>query len=198
MNWDDIESDLKKKLSPKRYQHTLNVVEAAEKLALNYGYNVEKASFAALLHDCAKCFSDQALIAYAESHHVKVDTVSLLEPQLLHAPVGAVVARETYAVTDTDIQDAICYHTTGRKNMSTLEKIIYLSDFIEKDRSFNGIETIRRLAFISLDKAMIEALTNSICHVAEVGSLIHKRTIQARNDLIISEMKRNKENKKRK
>ncbi|MBC3889645.1 HD domain-containing protein [Acetobacterium paludosum] len=192
MNWNEIESDLKNKLTKKRFLHTKNVVEAAKHLALKYGGDVEKASLAALLHDCAKYFSNDELLYYAENHHIKIDTVSHNDPQLLHGPVGAVVAKDLYGIVDKEIQDAICYHTTGRKDMTTLDKIIYLADFIEKGRTYPGVEAIRKTALLNLDKATMQAMTNSICHVAQMGSLIHKSTICARNDLIIKEIKKNK------
>lgn len=190
MNKTEIECDLKKNLSPKRFQHTMNVIEMAEKLSAAYGVSHEKASLAALLHDCAKFFSNHQLIAYAQQHHIKIDRVSQYDPQLLHGPVGAVLANEIYGITDKDIKNAISCHTTGRKNMTKLDKIIFLADFIEKDRSFPGVEEIRRMAFIDLDKAIVLALTNTICHVAQSGTLIHKRTIEARNDLMINEIEK--------
>lgn len=192
MNKTEIEGDLKKNLTPKRFQHTLNVIEVAKELALNFGCSIEKASLAALLHDGAKYFANDQLISYAKDHHIKIDRVSQHDPQLLHGPVGAMIAQEKYGIEDKDILNAISYHTTGRKNMTKLEEIIYLADYIEKDRAFPGIEAIRKLAFIDLDKATILALTNSICHVAQVDVLIHKRTIDARNDLIIKEKEKYK------
>ena len=190
MNWNEIESDLKRKLTKKRYQHTLNVVEAARELPLKYGCNVENAAIAAMLHDCAKCFSNDELLDYAKKHNIEIDAVSLEDPQLLHGPVGAMVAGELYSVEDPEIRDAICYHTTGRKAMTKLDKIIYLADFIEKGRTYPGVEKARRKALTDLDAATIQALTNSICHVAQMGALIHKRSICARNDLIIKKLKK--------
>jgi len=185
MNWTDIEADLKKILTPKRFKHTMNVVETAGKLARNFGYDRDQARLAALLHDCAKNLTDQQQLDYAKQHQIEIDRVCQNDPQLLHGPVGAVLAKERYGVKDAEIQIAIDCHTTGRQNMSTLDKIVYLADYIEKDRSFPGVDTIRQIAETDLDGATIMALTNCICHVAQTGALIHKRTIDARNDLII-------------
>lgn len=185
MNWTDIEEDLKRILTPKRFKHTQNVVEAAEKLAHNFGCDQDQARLAALLHDCAKNLTDEQQLDCAKQHQIKIDRVSRNDPQLLHGPVGAVLAKERYGINDTAIQNAIDCHTTGCKNMSTLDKIIYLADYIEKDRTFPGVETIRQMADTDLDGATIMALTNCICHVARTGALLHKRTIDARNDLII-------------
>jgi len=185
MNWNEIEADLEKMLTPKRFRHTLNVVEAAEKLARDFGCDPDQARLAALLHDCAKNLTDAQLLDWAKQHQIKIDRVSQNDLQLLHGPVGAVLARDRYGIKDAAIQKAIDCHTTGCKNMSSLDKIIYLADYIEKDRSFPGVETIRQMAETDLDGAMMMALTNSICHVAQTGALLHKRTIDARNDLII-------------
>lgn len=192
MNKHTIALELKKILTKNRYEHTMNVVEAAERLALRYQADVDKASLAALLHDCAKNFSDDELIQYARAHHVKIDLITRLEPQLLHGPVGAVMAKNIYGVTDKKILNAIQYHTTGRKDMSKLEKIIYLADFIESGRTYPGVDNLRIMAFEDLNKATLMALTNTIRYVAHLNSLIHKRTITARNDLIIKELKKNK------
>ena len=185
MNWTEIENDLENILTAKRFRHTLNVVEAAEQLARTFGSDPNQARLAALLHDCAKNLSDQQLLGYAKKHQIKIDRVSQHDPQLLHGPVGAILAKERYGVDDVAIHQAIYYHTTGSKNMTPLDKIIYLADYIEKDRSFPGVDPIRQMAETDLDQANIMALTNSICHVAQTGALIHKRTIDARNNLII-------------
>ncbi|WP_303870130.1 bis(5'-nucleosyl)-tetraphosphatase (symmetrical) YqeK [Acetobacterium wieringae] len=185
MNWAEIITDLENKLSSKRFRHTINVVAAAEQLASHFGVDLNQARLAALLHDCAKNMSDEKLLGYAKEHRIKVDRVSRYDPQLLHGPVGAVLVKERYGITDAAIQRAVCYHTTGCKKMSALEKIIYLADYIEKDRSFPGIDAIREAAEIDLDRALILALTNSICHVAQTGALLHKHTLEARNDLLI-------------
>jgi len=191
MNKRKIDLILKKALPKKRYQHTMNVVEVAKSLAVRYNFNVAKASLAALLHDCAKNFSDEELIKYAEANGVKIDSVSRHDPKLLHGPVGAIVAENTYGVQDKMVLNAIRYHTTGRKNMSKLEKIIYLADFIEPGRSYPEIDKLKSLAFENLDQAVILALTNTIRYVALNGALIHKRTITARNDLIIKKTQKN-------
>ena len=185
MNWTDIEVDLRKRLTPKRFRHTMNVVEAAEKLARTFDCDPEQARLAALLHDCAKNLTDEQLLNYAQKHQIKIDRISHNDPQLLHGPVGAVLAKERYGIDDAAIQNAIDCHTTGCQHMSTLDRIIYLADYIEKDRSFPGVDAIRQIAQTDLDRATIMALTNCICHVAQTGALLHKRTIDARNDLII-------------
>ncbi len=120
-----------------------------------------------------------------------VDDITRSEPQLLHGPVGAVVAREEYHIDDENILNAISYHTTGREGMNTLEKIIYLADFIEEGRSYPGVDALRKCAKIDLDTAMVMAFSNTIRYIAGIGGLIHPRTVIARNFLVLQEMNNN-------
>lgn len=189
MNWTEIEDDLRRVLSPKRFRHTQNVVEVAHQLADRFGCDHEQARLAALLHDCAKHLSGQQQLDYAKKHHLNIDSVCQNDPQLLHGPVAAVLASQRYGIKDPAILKAIECHTTGSKNMTTLDKIIYLADYIEKDRCFPGVDSIRQMAESDLDRATIMALTNCICHVAETEALLHQNTIEARNDLIIKTKK---------
>jgi len=103
---------------------------------------------------------------------------------LIHGPVGAKIATDLFKITDRDILSAIEYHTYGKKNMTKLEKIIYLADLIEEGRDYPGVEELRALAERDLDRAVLKALDNSIIHVIAKGGLIHPNTIEARNYII--------------
>lgn len=192
MKYAEIQKKLKKELKPNRFEHTLNVVASALKLADIYPCDSDKVRYAALLHDCAKNYSDTQLLETAEKYYLKVDEITKREPQLLHGPVGAVVARMEYGIEDKEILGAIKYHTTGRKNMSVLEKIIYLADFIEPGRNYPGVDQLRIMAFEDLDEAMIQAFTNTVRYISSIGGLIHERTVSARNYLILEKMDREK------
>ena len=183
-----MKKKLKGELKPKRYQHTLNVVKSAEHLATRYSCDLEQARLGALLHDCAKNYSGEKLLSVAASAHLDIDDITRIEPQLLHGPVGAVVAREAYGITEDAILDAIHYHTTGRVGMLTLEKIIYLADFIEEDRNYPGVEQLRACAMEDLVRAMILAFSNTIRYIASIGGLIHPSTVDARNSLILGQI----------
>ncbi len=187
MNSDEMKARLKKNLKPKRYEHTLNVVNSAIALCERYPCDKNQAYYAALLHDCAKNYSPEALLQAADRFGLDVDEVTRREPQLLHGPVGAAVAKEEYGIEDEAILDAIRYHTTGRAGMTRLEKIIYLADFIEPGRDYPGVDDLRELAFEDLDKAMIQAFTNTIRYITNIRGLIHQDTIIARNDLVLKE-----------
>ncbi|MGI6777564.1 MAG: bis(5'-nucleosyl)-tetraphosphatase (symmetrical) YqeK [Acetivibrionales bacterium] len=113
-----------------------------------------------------------------------MDDVSLLHPVLLHGPVGSGLAQRDYGISNRKVLDAISFHTTGRINMTMLEKIIFIADYIEPGRDFEGIEKIRTTAFNDIDAAMLIALDNSIRYIIYKGKLIHTNTIEARNFII--------------
>lgn len=143
---------MKKEQDPKRFQHTLGVSFTAASLAMCYGENVWKAQVAGLLHDCAKCYSDKKNLALCEKHHIPVTDVERRNPFLLHSKVGGFLAMNEYKVNDMDIINAIIYHTTGRPQMSQLEKIVFIADYIEPGRNkAKNLEEIRKIAFQDLN-----------------------------------------------
>ena len=133
-------------LNESRLKHSLSVSETAVALATKYGENIEKARIAGLVHDCAKNMKDDELIKVASEHEIQIDEIYIHNPSILHGLVGSIIAREVMEIQDEDILNAISYHTTGRKNMSILEKIIYIADYIEPLRKFNGVEELRILS----------------------------------------------------
>ncbi len=179
-----IKKKLKKYVNTKRYRHTMGVLEAAKDLALRYDIDLDQASVAALLHDCAKELSGKELLKIARAHEIKIDRLLLEEPQLLHGPVGAIIAKEDFGIDDEMILDAIRYHTTGRKKMTQLDKVIYLADFIEPNRRYPRVEKLRKIARIDLDQAVLGALDESLSYLIKKGRLMHKCTVSARNDML--------------
>jgi predicted HD superfamily hydrolase involved in NAD metabolism len=155
--YDEIKNEIKLTLSQKRFEHSLNVELEAIKLAKVYGSDIEKARVAAIAHDVAKDHSDEELLRMAQSYSLKIDEIQYNFPQLLHGPVAAFICSTQYGIRDQDVLNAIKYHTTGRKSMSLLEKIIYLSDVIEPGRNFPGISDIRETALMDIDRALILA-----------------------------------------
>lgn len=187
---------LKKNLKESRLKHSISVSETAIELATIYGQNIEKARIAGLVHDCAKNLSDEQLIKVATEHKIEIDEVSKQSPQIIHGLVGSKIARDVMEIYDEDILNSIKYHTTGRKNMSILEKIIFISDYIEPLRKFNGIEEersledIRSLSKVNLDAAVILSLENTIKYVISQKLLLHIDTIDARNYLLSKNSRR--------
>ncbi len=180
----EIEKSLKAVMQQKRYTHTMGVVDAAIYLANKYGADTEEARIAALLHDYAKDFSEEELKSYVIQHQLEADKVLLEAYQLLHGKVAASIAEKRFFITNKDILNAIENHTTGRENMSTLEKIIYLADFIEVGRSYPGVDELRLKAEESLDKAVLMAFNNTIKYVLDIEKLLHPNTILARNEIL--------------
>jgi predicted HD superfamily hydrolase involved in NAD metabolism len=171
-------------LSTKRFQHSLGVSQSAVELAIRFRDNEEQAKLAGLLHDCARGLSSNRLLQMAESFAIVMNDVERCQPTLLHASLGAYLAKAEYGVDDPQILKAITLHTTGGSNMTTLDKIIYLADCIEPNRKFPGVDMLRSLAFADLDKAVLVALDQSLSYVIEQGLLIHPATIEGRNNLL--------------
>ncbi|SHE81331.1 putative HD superfamily hydrolase of NAD metabolism [Caldanaerobius fijiensis DSM 17918] len=180
----EISQRLEHMLTPKRYRHSLGVQATAVELASLYGADVYKASIAGLIHDCAKDLDADQIHALIKKYGLALDDIYLNQLELVHAPLGAALAKDLFDVQDEDILNAVRYHTTGRVDMNLLEKIIYLSDYIEPGRNFDGVNEIRQEAKQDLDKAVIMAMDSTIIYVIKKKGLIHTNTIDARNKLL--------------
>lgn len=156
-----IREDLKSKLKPSRYEHVLGVAKTAFWMALRHGEDVTKAYTAGLLHDCAKYLPDKEMLERADYYSIPLDETDRSNVQLVHSKVGAYFARDIYGIDDDDICNAIFYHTTGRTGMSKLEKIIYISDYIEPTRNWKDdpeIPVIRQYSSYDLDLTLFKIL----------------------------------------
>lgn len=182
-----IEGRIKEMLTDKRYHHSIGVQKTAIILAKQYGSSIEKASIAGLVHDCAKNTSAEGLLKYAEEFDIILEDLTKWQPELLHGMIGAELAKTEFDIFDEDILNAIRYHTTGRANMTTLDKIIYLADYIEPTRNFSGVQQVREMALSDLDKATLMALEHTINYVIKRGQLLHVDTIHARNYLLLAQ-----------
>lgn len=181
------------RLSKKRYQHSLNVAEEARRLAEFYSYgNPEKAYTAGLIHDICKEIPKEEQLAMVKSSSMDVTDVELVTPPLYHAIAGAWYAEQVLNVRDADMLNAVRYHTVGRAEMSRLEEIIYLADLISADRSYKDVGKMRKAAYQSIEKAMLEALRFSVADVVGKGSMLPRHTIEAYN-YYISIKKKDKE-----
>lgn len=187
--FDQIEAYLRENLTDSRYRHTLGVVDITEKLSEKYGADKSKARYAALIHDCAKNMSVEMQMTILKDRGIQLDEISIESPQILHGLVGAIIAKENMGIDDEEILDAVKYHTTGRRDMSKLEKIIYIGDYIEPNRTYPGVDRLREITFSDLDKGVLMGFDNTISYVIKQGQLVHHFTFQARNYLIL-EMKK--------
>lgn len=175
---------LQDKLTNKRYQHSLSVMKTSVELAERFGAELKKAEYAGLIHDCAKGMTHQELMDSCNKCHIEIDEVCMVQSELLHGAVSAGIAQCVFNVDDEDILNAIRYHTTGRKGMSILEKIIYVSDLIEPYREFPGVYEIRKAACNDLDGAVLKGIEFSLKRVIGRGNMIHPDSINAWNDML--------------
>lgn len=165
-----IRKAMEKAQDAKRYEHTLGVAYTAAALAMRYGESLKNAEIAGLLHDCAKCLSDEKRLAICEKHNISMNEIERKNPFLLHAKVGSYLAMEEYHIDDPDIINAILNHTTGRPGMSLLEKIIFVADYIEPNRKqAPNLAEVRRMAFEDLDQALIRILGDTIEYLESMG-----------------------------
>lgn len=186
LNIEEIKKELKKTLSEQRYVHSLGVADEARKLARKYGVDENRAYYAGLIHDCAKEVPHDEIVGILKNKYgVSVDNMSKLTPKLLHGTLGACEAQHKFGIYDPEILDAVKYHTTGKGNMGMLAKIVYISDYIEPNRDFDGVEELRRLAYIDIDEAIIKGISETIIDLLNRGLLLHPDTIHAINDLVI-------------
>lgn len=181
---DKIKSDLLNNISKERYLHTLRVVDTCEKLAIRYDEDLDKTRTAALLHDSAKFISKEKILDKSKEYGLLDNLSHPYNTALLHGPLAAKIAKDKYDIIDEDILNSIEYHTTGRRNMSLLEKIIFMGDYIEPNRKFKGIEEIRKLAFKDLDRSLLLTLNTNIKFLIDRNKVIFIDTIDARNYLI--------------
>ncbi len=172
-----IRKAMEKALDTKRYEHTLGVEFTAAALAMRYDASVMNAQIAGLLHDCAKCLSNEKKLSICEKHNISVNEIEKRNPFLLHAKVGSFLAMNEYGVEEPDVINAILNHTTGRPGMSLLEKIVFVADYIEPARKQapNLIE-IRKLAFENLDLALVRILEDTLVYLKDSGGELDPMT----------------------
>lgn len=181
MDMKDIIKKLNTQIDQKRIEHSINVMEVSESMARHYNVDIQKAKIAGILHDCGKNYVGDEARRYASKIQYKPDRIEMLQPKLLHGIIGRHLAMTMYNIEDDDILNAIRWHTTGRPAMSTLEKIIYIADYIEPLRTFNGIEQMRRLAYEDLDKCIVQCADSTIQYIMQKRILLHEKTVETRN-----------------
>ena len=169
-------------LKYKRIPHVLGTEEEAVRLAERYGADVEKARVAALLHDCTKKLEMDEQLALCELYGIELDELEQKALKLLHSKTGAAVALDVFGV-DEEVYSAIRWHTTGHADMTLLEKIIYLADYIEPTRDFPGVEELRKACYEDLDGGLLLGLTMSIEEMTNMGNPVHHATVEARDAL---------------
>lgn len=177
---------LQNRLNEKRYFHSLCVANEAKRLALKYGGDCEKCYLAGLLHDITKNASDEEHLQIFESFGIILNEIEKNAKKLWHAISGEAYIKNILLFDDSELLDAVRYHTTAKSGMSLTAKILYLADFTSKDRDYPDVDVIRRLVDISLDDAFLYALKYSIIDLTEQSKAIHPDTVAAFNETVLN------------
>lgn len=175
----EIQNRLIKKLSEHRYTHTMGVQYTSICLAMKYECDLRKAQMAGLLHDCAKYLDAEKLLKICKKNDIPVTEIEHKSPYLLHGKVGAHFAMKKYGVEDEDILNAIRFHTTGKPDMSLLEKIVFVADYIEPGRTnAPNLSYLRKLSFENLDEAVFEILAQTLSFLEKKKQNIDQHTVE--------------------
>jgi predicted HD superfamily hydrolase involved in NAD metabolism len=187
-----MKEKLKEKLNKARYEHAINTAKLAVELAerLDDKELVKSAEIAALLHDCAKEYSTNQMLHLIKNHNIELDEIERMERKLWHAPVGAFVAKTEYGVDDPRILRAIAIHSTAAPQMSTLDKIVYVADYIELSKNYSKAKEIGNVAKEDLTLATLMVLNHKLTTLLQKDSLIHPRSILTRNSLLLEYKRR--------
>lgn len=191
-----LRMELAKKLNASRYEHTISVSYTCMALAMRYGCDLDKAELAGLLHDCAKYYNDGTLIKKCEKQKLLLSEDEKKAPAVLHAKYGAWVAEQKYGISDPDILGAIRWHTTGKPEMTLLEKIVFTADYIEPRREKAAdLPLVRPLAYCDLDECVYQILKDTLDYLGEKGGNVNPMTNEAYEYYRqIHEEKENKQN----
>ena len=169
-------------VSPRRLQHILGVEQMSVRLARCHQLDEEKAAKAGLMHDLAKFFPAERLLAIAQTEGIDIDPVCATHPHLLHANVSAVVARKEFEINDPEILEAISNHTLGSPDMSKLSCVVFIADALEPNRGDTlELNSLRLLAEKNLYKSLQQTCDYSLRYLIDSQKIIHPRTVLTRN-----------------
>ncbi|KRE52097.1 bis(5'-nucleosyl)-tetraphosphatase (symmetrical) YqeK [Paenibacillus sp. Soil724D2] len=183
MNREELIAAVKEQMPERRWLHTLGVMETSVILAKRFGGDPVKADLAAILHDYCKYWPVQEQAKIIRENGLPQDLLDY-DKELWHSHAGAYIAKEQFDIHDEEILDAIRYHTSGRVQMTLMDKIVCLADYMEPGRDFPGVDIIRDIAGQSLEKALVAGFDSTISFLIAKGKRIYPLTILTRNDLI--------------
>ena len=185
MNFEEIREIVKNRISEKRFYHSECVTKRCEELAKKYNVDLEKARLVGIVHDMAKEMPEEEKIKYAIQNNLGIDEVEKDHPNLLHGKIAGDMSKKEFNFTD-DMVSAISYHTTGKANMSLLDKILYVSDATGDDRTWDDVEDVKELANNNIDDAVMYLLNMEIRDRVEKNKLIHINSVLARNYMLLN------------
>ena len=177
-----IRKAMEKNLDAKRYEHTLGVAYTAAALAMRYGCDVKDAQTAGLLHDCAKQLPESEMISICETYGEEISEFEYMHPFLLHGKAGACVAQKEYGINDTEVLDAMRYHTTGRPEMTQIEEIVFVADYIEPGRKHaENLDMLRQMAFVDLKQTVLIILEQTLDYLKRTDAAVDQSTVVTRD-----------------
>lgn len=180
----EIYDYVKGSIKDTRFIHTLGVISVAKKLAVLNGVSEEKVEMAALCHDIAKNIPKDEMLSLMRENNIDLSEDERNTPELWHSIIAPVVAKKAFNIEDEEVLNAMRWHTTGKEDMTKLEKIIYIADMIEPSRVFEGVEEIREATLIDLDRGVLLGLTHTMEYLISKGNAIDINSVKARNYLI--------------
>lgn len=189
INYNRFEKVLKARMSEKRYVHSFNVAAEAQRLAKKYGADVKKARLAGMLHDITKETPGNEQLKIIDSSDIILNDVERPSPKLWHAIAGAAFVRDVMGIDDEDVFNAIRYHTSGRANMSLLEKCVFIADFTGAERDYDGVNEMRALSNKSLEDAMAFGLSFSVSDLAKRRLAIDPNSLACYNEVVLKTSK---------
>lgn len=186
MTFEQYEQEVKRHLTDKRFFHSQCVAAEAARLAQRYGADVEKARLAGILHDIMKDTPPEQQLKILRDSGIILTKTQSRNRKLWHALAGAAYLRGTLGVSDEEIVSAVACHTSGKGDMSLLEKTLFVADYISADREYPGVEEMRRAADRSLEEAMVEGILFTVNELMEQRLPVAAESIQAYNDAIFT------------
>ncbi|MBS7359753.1 MAG: bis(5'-nucleosyl)-tetraphosphatase (symmetrical) YqeK [Oscillospiraceae bacterium] len=183
---DEFKRILEGRLTEKRFIHSLNVADSARELAEIYGGDEALSYTAGLIHDCCKDMAPGLQLSYMLGNGLDLSTIEINAHKLYHAICGSLFIQKEFGIENQDVINAVKYHTTGRKDMSLLEKIVFVADFISAERDYPDVDIMRKKAKTSLDEAIAYGLGFTIKELVDKGVPIHPNTVDAYNDAILN------------
>ncbi len=188
----DYEDIISKRMKSARFKHSKNVAKEAVRLAKKYGADVKKAEIAGILHDATKeSEADEQMMLIAKAG-IELSEMEKNTPKLWHAISGSAYVKVELGIDDQEIIDAIRYHTTGRKGMTLLDKVIFIADFTSADRDYEGVEMMRKIADKDLDEAVLEGMSFTMADLAQRKLTIAPDTFAGYNEMAELRLKQNK------
>lgn len=184
-NFKELKEIVKSKMSLKRYTHTLGVVEMSEKLAKTYNADIEKCKVAALLHDICKEMDMEYIKNICKNNFMnELSEEDLENNEILHGFAGAYYVKNELGIDDKEILSAIKYHTVGEKNMTLVEKIVYIADAIEYGRNYPSVVKIREETYKNLDRGILMEIEHKEKYLESIGKKSHPNTDELKKEIL--------------